>query len=97
MKTLTEMAIDSAIAESINNDRIGIATVYNIRPIEIFETAKELSPDFDNDGNELVFDWNEILIGDGDARAFDIWAMVEEDQAAGNENYFWRINVKVCP
>jgi hypothetical protein len=88
-------AIERAVNESIRNDRIAIATVSGMKPIEVFDDAKDASPDFDNDGNELVFDWNEIAIGDDDALAFDIWAMSEEDQAAGVENYFWRINVRI--
>jgi hypothetical protein len=88
-------AIERAVKESIQNDRIGIATVSGMKPIEVFDEAKDSSPDFDNDGNELVFDWNEIAIGDDDALAFDIWAMSEENQVAGVENYFWRINVRI--
>jgi hypothetical protein len=87
-------AIERAVNESINYDRIGVAIVTDMEPTDVFDEAKDASPDFDADGNELVFDWNDITQGDGPLE-FDIWAMSEKDSNAGNENYFWRINVRI--
>jgi len=81
--------ISEAIKESIINDRLVSVVLHGTKPIDIFEGAKDASPDFDENGNELDFDWNEI----GD-QEYDIWA-ISENETAGSENYFWRINVRI--
>jgi hypothetical protein len=78
-----------AIKKSIINDRIEIVSLSGMTPLEAFEEFKDLCPDFDAEGNELNFDWNEI--GENE---YDMWA-ISEDEPSSSENYFCRINVRI--